>query len=86
MEITRIKSPKFRVGRYILNEYELRQLQLEVAQEIKPSGIVVKSLQNNVSDTILPNGKFEHGFGENSGYDIGSQISITHYKLNKLSK
>jgi hypothetical protein len=32
MLITRIKTPKFKVGRYTLNEYELRQLQLEVAQ------------------------------------------------------
>jgi hypothetical protein len=81
MLITRIKPPKFRVGRYILNEYELRQLQLEVAQGLKPFGIKVTSLQNNMSDVILPNGKFETGFGADSGYDIGSKIAIKHYKL-----
>lgn len=83
MEITRIKNPKFRVGKFILNEYELRQLQLEVAKGLKPSGIKVKSLQNKIVDIIQPNGKFLYGFGENSGYDIGSKIAIEHYKLLK---
>ncbi len=87
MEITRIKNPKFRIGRFILNEYELRQLQLEVAKGLKPSGIIVQSLQNKRLDMIQPNGKFLNGFGENSGYDIGSKISIEHWKLlNKENK
>ena len=30
---------------------------------------------------ILPNGKFLTGFGCDSGYDIGSKISIEHYKI-----
>lgn len=86
MEITRIKNPKFKVGRFVLNEYELRQLQYEVAQGLKPSGISVKSLQNGVSSIMLPNGKFETNFGNNSGYDIGSDISIKHWKLNRTTK
>ena len=81
MKITRIKAPKFKVGRFVLNEYELRQLQYEVAQGLKPPGIVVKSLQNGVRNIMLPNGKFEHNFGDNSGYDTGSDISIKHFKL-----
>ena len=79
--ITRIKAPKFRVGRCILNEYELRQLQLEVAKGLKPSGIVVKSCQNGVTCIMLENGMFDRNFGEDGGYDIGSAISIEHYKL-----
>ena len=39
MKITRIKAPKFKVGRFVLNEYELRQLQYEVAQGLKPQRI-----------------------------------------------
>jgi transposase-like protein len=79
--ITRIKAPKFRVGRCILNEYELRQLQLEVAKGLKPSGMVVKSCQNGIACVMLENGMFDRGFGQNGGYDIGSAISIEHYKL-----
>lgn len=45
MDITRIKAPKFRVGRHVLNELELRQLQLEVAKGIKPAGIVVVDIK-----------------------------------------
>jgi hypothetical protein len=47
MEITRIKAPKFRVGRYVLNEYEFRNLQLEVALGVKPAGIKVTDAQGN---------------------------------------
>jgi hypothetical protein len=47
MEIKRIKAPKFRVGRYVLNEYEFRNLQLEVALGIKPAGIKVTDAQGN---------------------------------------
>ena len=83
MEITRIKNPKFKVGRFVLNEYELRQLQLEVAQGLKPSGLRVTSLQNGVSSIMQKNGKFETSFGEGSGYDIGSFICIQHWRLLK---
>lgn len=47
MNFTRIKPPKFRVGRHVLNEYEFRNLQLEVALGIKPAGIVVTDAQGN---------------------------------------
>ena len=80
-DITRIKIPKFKVGKFVLNEYELRQLQLEVIKGLKPSGIKVKCMQNGNIDFILPNGKFLTGFGSDSGYDIGSKISIEHYKI-----
>lgn len=83
MEITRIKNPKFKVGRFVLNEYELRQLQLEVAQGLKPSGLRVTSLQNGISAIMMSNGKFETNFGDDGGYDIGSKISIEHWRLLK---
>ena len=55
MEIKRIKAPKFKVGRYVLNEYEFRNLQLEVALGIKPAGIKVKDALGTVV-TIEENG------------------------------
>lgn len=42
MKITRVKPPKYRMGRYRLSEYDLRALMLEVARGEKPSGIVIK--------------------------------------------
>ena len=83
IEITRIKAPKFKVGRYTLNEYELRQLQLEVAQGLRPAGIRVKSLSNGQTVSITENGYMDRNFGSNSGYDVGSEISIKMWKLNK---
>lgn len=55
MEITRIKVPKFRVGRYVLNEYELRQLMLDVALGVKPAGIEVRD-EYGVIATIRKDG------------------------------
>lgn len=39
MEITRITAPMFKLGEELINEYELRNLQLEVAKGLKPFGI-----------------------------------------------
>lgn len=32
---TRIPAPKYKIGKFVLNEYELRQLQLEIALGLK---------------------------------------------------
>lgn len=37
MEITRITAPMFKLGEELINEYELRNLQLEVAKGLKPA-------------------------------------------------
>ena len=83
MLITRIKTPKFKVGRYTLNEYELRQLQLEVAKGLKPAGIKVRSLSNGQTVSITENGHMDINFGDNSGYDLGSKISIEMWRIKK---
>jgi|DEB19_MinimDraft_2_1074335.scaffolds.fasta_scaffold04948_3 hypothetical protein len=81
IKITRIKTPKFKVGRYTLTECELRQLQLEVAQGLKPAGIKVRSLSNNQTVSITETGYMDRNFGEGSGYDVGSSICIEMWKL-----
>ncbi len=55
MMITRIKPPKYKVGRYSLNEYELRQLMLEVAKKEKPFGQTVKDQKGHCA-TIQEDG------------------------------
>jgi len=47
MEITRIKEPKFKVGRYSLNLTELWQLRFEVVKGLKDADIVVKDYLGN---------------------------------------
>jgi hypothetical protein len=45
--ITRITPPKYKLGKYSLNEYELRKLMFEVANKEKPSGILIKDCKGN---------------------------------------
>ena len=82
MKITRVAPPKFRVGRYVLNEYELRTLTLEVAQGIKPSGIKVKDSFGNVA-IILPNGCFSNSL---KGMEISATLQIDLMQLNYKRK
>ena len=79
MEIKRIKAPKFRVGRYVLNEYEFRNLQLEVALGIKPAGIKVTDSEGNMS-VIL-----EHGCLSRSlkGMGVSGQLSLELLMANR---
>lgn len=49
MKLKRIKPPKFKVGRYTLNEYELRQLMLDVALGEVDCGIEIKDEKGNTA-------------------------------------
>lgn len=60
MKIKRIEPPKFRVGKFILNELEVRQLQLDVAKKLVTfTNIKVKDINNNTTHIILENGRFD---------------------------
>lgn len=78
MNITRIKSPKFRVGRYILNKYELRQLMYEVNQGLKPDNLIVTDSIGNKARIKL-NGKLNQPM---HSFDIGTKTAINHFKYN----
>ena len=73
LTFTRIKPPKYRIGRYILNEYELRKVMLEVAQGLKPAWIKVKDIYGNVAE-IRPDGALAgdtlYGFAINSRFTL----------------
>lgn len=77
--ITRIKPPKYKVGRYSLNEYELRQLMLEVAMGKKPIGIEVKDQTGTIAfiqkDDSLNRNLF--------GMDICSSATLDMIKLRR---
>ena len=73
MEITRINPPKFKIGRYVLNEYELRQLQLDVAKGLKEGNIKVKCLNSGRTSILNEEGLFNpplEGMGVSSGITL----------------
>jgi hypothetical protein len=80
--ITRVKAPKFRVGRYVLNEYELRTLQVEVAKGDRKPGMKVKD-DLGVVATILPNGSLDTAL---SGYDMNTYLRFQLLKLKMQNK
>ena len=70
--ITRIKPPKFKVGRLSLNEYEVRKLMVDVANGIQPAGIIVTD-DEGVSATLQKDGRPDkqlYGFGISAGFTI----------------
>ena len=80
-DITRIKAPKYKVGRHSLNEYELRILMLEVAKKEKPFGQSVKD-QDGCVAIIKENGSLSCNL---FGMDINSNTTIQLIKTrNKL--
>lgn len=82
MQVTRIKAPKYKVGRYTLNEYELRTLQYEVAQGLKPHGIKVKDERGTIA-TIQPDGTMDCNV---YGYDINSLCTIGILRIKREKK
>ena len=78
MRVTRIKPPTFRVGGLVLNEYELRQLQLEVLKGERQGNIKVK--EGNRILTILPDGQFDYA---PLGYATNSIITLEMIRIRR---
>ena len=76
MYIARIRPPKYRVGRYVLNEYELRKLMVEVCEGSKQPGIKVKDEFGNIA-TIRADGRLDCSL---SGLDINSKFTIALFR------
>jgi hypothetical protein len=78
-KITRIKPPKFRVGRYVLNEYELRRLMVQVAAKKKPSGILVKDAEGRYA-TITEDGSLSRPL---YGLDLISSCNLRLIRIRR---
>jgi hypothetical protein len=78
-KIKRIKPPKFKLGRYILNEYELRNLMLEVAKGSAPKNLKVKD-KNGLEAEILENGRLSVSL---EGLQINSELTLGVLRLNR---
>ena len=75
--LPKIKPPKFKVaGKYILNEYELRCLMLEIAKGNIQSGISVVDMQSKQKGFILEDGAISN--------DIGDSLRMNGHYMRQL--
>jgi hypothetical protein len=80
MNITRIKPPKYKVGRNVLNEYEVRCLMSEVCLGKKPSGIKITD-SAGVTAEILPDGRLTENL---KGFDISGNFTLVLIREERL--
>lgn len=69
----RISPPKYKVGRFVLNEYELREMIARISEgDLDPEGIVViDEIGNHVTfDSDGVGSQNLHGFGINSQFTL----------------
>lgn len=78
-KITRIKPPKYKIGRYSLNEYELRQFMVEVAKKERPFGQKVLDQIGNCA-TIQEDGTLSNNL---FGTDIMSLATLQIIRIRK---
>lgn len=82
LKITKVLPFKFFVGRFSLNELELRTLQLEVAEGKKPAGIMVKDEKGTIV-SIDQDGRLD---GPLHGLDAASSINMKIAQVNRLKE
>jgi hypothetical protein len=78
---SKISLSKFRVGRFVLNEYEVREMIARVAEgTLNPEGIVIVDEDGN-SATIYSDGRTSRNL---SGFDKGGNLSLRKIRANRL--
>jgi hypothetical protein len=78
--LPKIKAPKWKVAnRYILNEYELRCLQVEVGKGNIQSGILVVEMGTKEKALILEDGSMSNRLGE--GLRIAANFAIESMEI-----
>jgi hypothetical protein len=77
MIIKRIPTPKYKVGRYSLNECEVRNLMLEVAKGEKPAGIKIKDSTGKVVE-VLSNGRLTDTL---AGFADADNLAMELYRV-----
>ena len=81
----KIKAPKYKVAnKYILNEYELRCLILEVAKGNIESGISVKDMQSKQKGFICDDGAINTDIGDS--LRMNAHFMIQLYEIKKSNK
>lgn len=75
----RIKPPKYRFGKYVLNEYEVRTIIAEVAEGKRKPGIKFKDSAGKII-TILDGGQCDI---TPNGWDINAKLLRRYIKAQK---
>lgn len=77
-----VKPPKFRVGKYILNEYEVREMIARISEgTLNPEGITIKDEKGTIVK-IDPDGTTT---GNLYGFGISSRFMLRKIKANRLA-
>lgn len=79
----RITAPKFRIGRFVLNEYELRSLILEVAKGNNPEYIGKQVNNSGHTAYITENGTLDNRL---PGLHIASEFAVAHMEIKNKNK
>lgn len=83
--LPKIKPPKFKVaGKYILNEYELRCLLLEVAKGNIESGISVMDIESKQKGFIKGDGAISTRIGNGLRINAEFSIELMEYASKKI--
>ena len=82
--LPKIKAPKFKVAGFILNEYELRCLMLEVAKGNIQNGILVMDIQSKQKGVIREDGAISNDIG--GSLRMNAHFMRELYEMPKISK
>lgn len=77
--ISGIKPPKFKVGRYVLNEYEAREMVARIAEgSPNPDGIVLTDEEGR-RFTFNEDGTMQQS-GHIARWDVGSKFAMRRHR------
>lgn len=78
---TRIPAPKYKIGKFVLNEYELRQLQLEMALGLKTGPYKVTDSNGKSANLIKNSGLLDDRlYGLSLAGDIAMKTLNAHFE------
>ena len=81
ISFNRIKIPRFKIGRFVLNEYEVRQIMSEVAEGKRKGNIKFKDNEGNTI-TIENDGTCSQ---PPKGFEIASSFTLRSIKARRLT-
>jgi len=82
VSFTRIKIPKFKIGRFVLNEYEIRQIMAEVSEGKRKGSIKFKDYKGHTI-TILDDGSCSKN---PKGFEIATNFTLRSIKARRLNQ
>ena len=80
---SRINPPKFKIGRFVLSEYEVREVIARVAEgTLNHEGIVIID-ENGNSATLYSDGRTSENL---KGFGVSSQLTLRKIRANRLNE